>query len=290
MNSRPSKELQQALENLDALASLNGTPLRGSVPCLKVQEGRILCAQQWGFKKIIKRAFAFLAALFPVLPSTCKDELYQTLLKSCEIVKKNAAFLNLWEGGNAEQRRFAAYAKETIGRFNQYVESTQAAPFATSRLFRFFYGHQGQIGKKLTKIDIQSNTPLNIYISPLSSTQYDPLKMLAKFAVKAPEILTKKVAQLRETFLPVQAKELFIMKAISLLEKNGIASHEEARQLVRLGSIQTSFDAQEGIHTLSLALKPYCGRVIEIQGAFMGRIPLPDRFQISLCTCEPGLS
>lgn len=280
MRSRPSKELKEALENLSTLTAAGEAPTLATLAQLDVREGRIVPLPLGALKKAWQIAFAFLSAKFPTLPVVCKDDLYQTVVESSEIVSKNASLLYFWEGGAAEQRRFATYAKTVIARFNKFVEDTKQAASDTTYFFKFFHTQQFKLGKTLTKIEVTPTSSLNIHIPTLSSTQFDPLKMLSKIASKAPGMLTKKVAQLRESFLPVQAKELFLMKAISLLERKGIASHAEARVMVRRGIIRTT--CEEGIHTLSLTLHPYPDRTIEIEGAFMGRIPLPDSFHISL--------
>lgn len=261
MNSRPSKELREALENLEAFTAVSEEPSLVPAECLEVQAGKIVPVQPTTLKKTVDLACAFLATAFPAFAfEGQQDDLYHAIVRSSEIVKKNATLLRMWEVGTDEQRRFASYAKAAIGKFNMFVERAQETPSSTAHLFRFFYGRRGEVGKRLSKIDVHPQAT-NICISSLSSTQYDPLKLAAKFAAKAAGIVPQKVARLRESFLPVQARELFIMKAISLLEKNGIASHEEARLMVRSGTICTSCDPQDGIHTLSLLLQPCPGRV-----------------------------
>lgn len=279
MNECPSRELENALENLTAVGE---SPIAVLSSQLKVQEGKIVTAPFGTLKKTIKFTCDFLTTAFSALSSPRKDDLYETIIHSSEIIKKHATLLHLWESGTVEQRRFSAYAKSAIAVFNAFVENSQSFPLLSNRFFRFFYTTEQTLGKRLTKIDVAPRTPLCMHISTLSSTQFDPVKMLSKLGPALPKNLTQKVGRLRESFLPVQARELFLMKAISLLEKNGLATHEEARVMVRGAIVETVSSSEKGIHLLSLLLHPYPGRTIEIQGSFMGRIPLTDRFQISL--------
>lgn len=276
MNGRPSRELQEALDNLNIVAESKGV-LAASID-LEVKAGKIVCSCHGAFRKTIELVRAYLATAFSPLAEGFKDDLVNAIVKSSEVVKRNAILLHLWADGTDEQRRFAAYAKGAIERFNRFVEEADQPSHVGRRFFTF----RPKAAKRLKKIDVIPVAPLNVCLSPMSSTQYDPLKMLNKVAVKAPETMSKKVQSLRESFLPVQAEGLFLMKAISLLEKEGLASHNEARLMVRNGTVQTRCDAQTGIHLMSVRLQPYPGRTIDIQGSFMGRIPLSDTFQINL--------
>lgn len=269
------EELKKAIENLEAFTKIDPSCL------LEVERGRIISVSESPLIKTIKLACIYAKSIFPSNDLLQEDKVFQAIVESSEIVKKHTTLLSLWECGSDEQRRFVVYAKTAINHFNDIIEQAQNLPSVKSHLFRFFYGYQSSLGKRLSKIEISPLGSINIPLATDSSTQYDPVKGLLKFALKAPQNLSKKIAQIRESFLPVQAKELFIMKAISLLEKNGIASHQHARFLVRESSIVTECN-EEGIHILKINIEPYPGSFVEIRGAFLGRIPLPDRFQISI--------
>lgn len=275
MSGRPSKELLDALENLEAFLGSSTISLSSSMACLQVVDGKIRSVQQNALKNIVCFFKAFIVMLFCEFPLFLKRDVYEIIVQSCAIIKKNAVLLYLWEDGSLEQRRFAVYAKAIVERFNRTVEEINGV----RRLFSFF---QNSVDERLSKIDLVPLAFLNKAMPSVSSTQYNPLKMFTKQQQKTASPHSDKVSRLRESFLPLQAHELFIMKAISLLEKRGIASHEEARLMTRGNTINTIFDAESGIHTLTLTLHPSLGRVIEIQGSFMGRIPLADSFQITV--------
>jgi hypothetical protein len=280
MTGRPSKELRDAIQNLEVFASATETPALVSAEALELQQGKLIAVKLGTLKKTVSLTRKFLETAFPIFRQLPREDILQALLQSGEVVKKHAVLLHIWENGSEEQRRFAAHAKESIDRFNKVVERSQRPCQSAKSLLRYFFDYPRRIFGTLKKIEITPLATLNICFAQHSSSQYNPLKMTGKVG-GAPSSLSKKVGQLRSSFLPVQAQELFLMKAISLLEKHGIASHDEARLMVRAGQIHTGVE-KKGIRTLSMMLEPYPGRCIEIQGSFMGRIPLSDSFQVCL--------
>lgn len=86
---------------------------------------------------------------------------------------------------------------------------------------------------------------------------------------------------LSSTFVTSQTKELFFMKAISLLERNNIASHTEARQIVREGEVEVKAGISHPQVQLSFKSER-AGRIIAIEGSFLNGKPLSHTFRLFL--------
>lgn len=214
---------------------------------LAVKNGKILIFRSSILSNCFFRIRNFL--LPPIPPA----EIIEVLKITSETIQNNSILLHLWEEGCPDQKEFCSSLKSTVSRFNQWIEAHSA------------------LGLK--KIDLFPR----MRISALSSSQLNFQKMT--LSKSTADTFDKKVVQIREPILSTQKKELFMMKAITLLETNGLAA-QEARLIVRKGFWRELGRNREGVHRLSLVLKPYERRTIEIQGAFLGKVPLPETFQI----------
>lgn len=274
MIGHPSEELKKALENLEVFSACGTGSYLSHFFRLQTKNGRVVSLPSNVVKKLICKCHALLAVIFPSKADVLDESVYKAMIDSVNVIKKYALLLHFWEGGSLEQRQFVLWARGVIDQFNFAVQKINDSP----ELSRFCYSNSRE---SFLSLNVNSQVFFSGLIPFPSSTQYNPVKMFTKMEVKTTDRLSGKISLLRDSFLPVQAEELFAMKAISLLEKYGIASHDEARLLVRGGTIHTAYEADGGIHNLTLILQPFQGRTIEIRGAFMGRIPLTDCFQIS---------
>ena len=82
MNNRPSKELQEAIENLETFSELSQSEFLSSVAQLEVQEGKIVPVPQGTIKKTIEFACCFLASALPMLTFSKDEEVYRTILRA----------------------------------------------------------------------------------------------------------------------------------------------------------------------------------------------------------------
>lgn len=265
-SDQPNPNLQKALENLETFSQQVEKELLPNLSHFEVQEGKLVAVPHTSLKKTISLAYSNL-----VLPGTDeRSEVLNEILHSSDIIKSYLPLI-MREGGTSEQKKFAAYAKRAIERFNQAIDKTKALPPTwQKRIVRFLYQKSGLLINRLVRIELPQKAFLHVdFPHQTSKASSKPIKINSATTDAA----AKKISNLREMMIPAfqvekQTLELYHMKVIALVERHQLLSNFEARMIVVNKPIQIELDKQEQLLTISQTLAPLPGQQIDVSVTF----------------------
>lgn len=270
----PNQNLRQALEDLETFSNqVEKEPL----PCLahlEIQEGKLIALPSTSLKKTISLAYNNI-----ITPSfQPASEVVGRLLHSSDIIRNYLPLIQgMEEEGSPEQKKFAAYAKAAIERFNRAVEGA-ASPNRNwqQRIQCFFYQKSGLlIGNRLVKIEIPQKAQIHIDFAPqMPSSCVKPIKARGNNRKADPSSpAAQKISNLRQMMLPQfqlqrQTLELYYMKAIALIERHKLLPNNEARAITRSTPYTYKLDTQSDSLTICQKLCPIPGHQIDLSATF----------------------
>lgn len=228
------------------------------------------------------------------------------LLNAIDTLKRNYFILEQLQNGTSQQQKWAASIEGVIQKYNSIIEKAQQrVPSFTDKIAAYVAKQKGSIPiKEMAKINFPFPTKIQ-----KDFFDFDHEKKISQKIVD-PHIAasSKKIADLSQTVvhkmglshrqtshLTKQALELFQMKVIALIEKNGILSNVEARQAVRTSHLQTYLHPDLTTCTVVCTLIPFPGQTITVNGSFEKSprtgdytIPNAKSFQLSLTSYQTG--
>lgn len=265
-SDQPNPNLQKALENLETFSQQVEKELVPNLSHFEVQDGKLVAVPHASLKKTISLAYSNLVQPGTDEPSEVLDE----ILHSSDIIKSYLPLI-MREGGTPEQKKFAAYAKKAIERFNLAIDKAKAPPPTwQKKIVRFLYQKSGLLINRLVRIEFHQKAFLHIdFPHQTSKASSKPIKINPANTDTA----AKKISNLRELMIPAfqvekQTLELYHMKVIALLERHHLLSKLEARKIVVNKPIQIELDKQEQLLTIAQTLIPLPGQKIEVSVLF----------------------
>jgi len=200
-----------------------------------------------------------------------KEMLHQRELVAIDHFKRHYLRIPKLLKGNPEQQKLAKRALETIKNYNHQDPNQNNWP---DRFLTFLIQKSG-ISFLRSKIDLPVVT---IEISDETSHK---ITFLIKQESFTPDITT-------------QEKDLFRMKAISLMKSHGYFSIEEVMRLVKETPINAAIP-ESSIVTLHQTLSPFPGETIILKGSFRRdskshrrSTPIPATFELSTNSSQTG--
>lgn len=267
----PNSNLRQALENLETFTRQLEKEIVPNLSHFAVMEGKLIALPAVPLKKRI--ALAYQNIISPQLDK--QSAVLDEILNSSDVIKSYFPLIQVMEEGSPEQKKFAAYAKGAIVRFNAALdEAANLPPSWQQKIVCFLYEKSGLlIGDRLVKIDLPQKACLHIDFPP----QTLPIPGAPKnYSTLSNEMIAgsaEKISLLRELVIPAfqvqqQTLELYYMKIIALLERNKLFSTVEARALVLKTPTTLSLDKEAQLLTISQQLIPLPGQLIEVSASF----------------------
>lgn len=271
-HGKPNRNLEQALENIETFSEQIKKEIVPNLSHLEVQGGKVVALPHTSLKTI---SLAYGNIIFSHKDK--QSEVLDEILHSSDVIKSYLPLLQVMEeGGTAEQKKFAAYAKSAIERFNHVVDEATSSPHSwQKRIVCFLFQKSGlHIGNRLIKIELPQKAFVQIdFPQQSSSGNVRPLKCHSgsKNQISAPA--SEKISHLREAVLPAfqvhrQTLELYYMKVIALLERNKLLPNNEARYLVLKTPTMFEIDKQTHLLTINQILVPLPGQKIEVSATF----------------------
>jgi len=241
----PTRELLQAIQSLDKFSSQNE-----NAHSLQKTIALVKC--------FIKTAFSDKTKL-----KHNKERIQDEVLRAVNILYRHRLLIEKFKQGDSTQQKLAASAMAAIQRYNAVIEKAKDHPKSLSKHIALFLLEQGgwSVGKELARIDL----PQRAFLQINSHQKGKTTEVSQKIASLYPNTFACKN---QETALDQTTKELFYMKAISLMGKYDIASHAEARSLVYKTPIEVQFDPQSSKAQLLQCLSPFPGQTVKIIGHF----------------------
>lgn len=293
----PRRDLEGALEQLEQFSQLVDMPsFNPSEPLSSLND-----SPPTSFKRIIKLAHR-VVGIFSSSEKSPTDFIDQVRI-SGDIVKSYFPLIHLLEDGDPHQQKFARDVKEVVNRFNCAIDCyTNRFPHWGKRIARFLYSQGSMmIGDRLAKIELPAPASKQIHFSQFQvlPSVIDKEYNQHQYQEGGP-VASQKISALCQAAMPMakpatQTMELYLMKVISLLEKSGLMTNSEAREIVRNSDFHTSLDKEHHVLTISQTLVPMPGQTIEVTGAFkrdartmLFNIFLPDTCHLSTNSKQSG--
>lgn len=205
------------------------------------------------------------------------------VLKAIDIVNRERFRIQKMKAGNPAEQKLADSYTKAIEHFNCSIDLYKEDGKTANPLVKAFFSKVESIYKELPKIDLPQATTIKKHFSSPSSH----LETNQKIASLQQNLICK-------IQLSKQSIELFQMKVIALLERYGIASHSEARQIVKKSPIETSLEAETSC-TLSQTISLFPGQTVLIKGSSeldpkthsISQL-FPESFSVSLESTQTG--
>lgn len=265
---QPNPNLQKALENLETFSQHIEKQQVANLSHFELKEGKLVAVPHASLKKTISLAYDNL--ILPGLDE--RSEVLCEILHSSDVIKSYLPLI-MQEDGSPEQKKFAAYAKKAIERFNLAVDKATALPPTwQKRIVHFLYQKSGLLfSNRLVGIELPQKASLHIDFP--AQTMKASSKLIKVNPEATIDTASQRISTLREQMIPSfqleqQILELYYMKVIALLEGHQLLSHVEARTVVVNKPIQFSVDKQEQLLIISQTLVPLPGQQIEVAVAF----------------------
>lgn len=283
--SDPTEDIKKAVEKLAAFNHLNDSLVAGSL------------------EKTIGLMKQFLSVKFG---EKGRLEEEKEILSAIDTLKSNYLLWEKLQQGTPQQQKLATSIEGVIQKYNAIIEQAQQKPLSfTDKIAAYLAKHQGCPPlKELGKIHF----PFQIKVQK-DFYELDQEKKITQ-KIESPQIVaaSKKIADLSQVVVPKvslpvrhfthlskQAVELFHMKVIALIEKNGLLSNVEARQAIRTSYLQTYLHPDLTTCTAICTINPYPGQTIVVNGSFeksprTGDYTIPNSkcFQLTLTSYQTG--
>lgn len=219
-----------AIQNIQAFTESNEGEEFPSISDLEVQGSDIVLPKQ---PRVVELA-NFLFSLTMNENSPQMDVL-ALLRKSSDVINKYSNLLVELENGSSEQKRFAQSATKVISRFNELIEQAQSSPKTLrGRIAQKVYEFCRLLSvKDLNKIPVPQKYQIKI---PSFSSEASPLgeRKVISLENESSDI-SRKVSVFSshvKTELSRQTMDMYIMKAIRLLETQASCNKLIARTIV----------------------------------------------------------
>lgn len=283
--SDPTEDIKKAVEKLAAFNHLNDSLVAGSL------------------EKTIGLMKQFLSVKFG---EKGRLEEEKEILSAIDTLKSNYLLWEKLQQGTPQQQKLATSIEGVIQKYNSIIEQAQQKPLSfTDKIAAYLAKHQGCPPlKELGKIHF----PFQVKVQK-DFYELDQEKKITQ-KIESPQIVaaSKKIADLSQVVVPKvslpvrhfthlskQAVELFHMKVIALIEKNGLLSNIEARQAIRTSYLQTYLHPDLTTCTAICTINPYPGQTIVVNGSFeksprTGDYTIPNSkcFQLTLTSYQTG--
>ncbi len=267
----PNSNLKQALENLEIFVRQIEKELVPNLSHLDVLEGKLIALPTAPLKKRIGLAYQNIISPHLEKKSAVLDE----ILHSSDIIKSYFPLIQVMEEGTPEQKKFAAYAKGAIERYNHALDgAANQPPSWQQKIVCFIYEKSGLlIGNRLVKIDLPQKAYLHIDFPQPFPNNTGSKKNYCTLSNESIAGAAEKISYLRELVIPAfqvqqQTLELYYMKIIALLE-NKLFSKVEARSLVLKTPTNILLDKEAQRVTISQRLVPLPGQLVEVSATFL---------------------
>lgn len=208
------------------------------------------------------------------------------VLHAIEVLKSHYWLIPQWHKGSSQQRKLAESAYAVIAQFNGLIDKVQVKQFSiTDKISALFAKQQPEEWDEFEKIDVpQRGLSVSSNLMPVNKIITLSQSMVATVSLPMPA----------ESHLTKRAVELFYMKAISLIESDGLLSNVEARSALRTASI-SSHKLSDTLCEVNCELKPFPGHYIAVQGHFLKdsisscyTIPDVKSFHVTFTSMQTG--
>lgn len=233
--SKEVAEFTRAIRNLQTFTEINEGESFPLISDLEVQGMEIVQP-----KRPRRIEMANLIFAFTMNDNSPQKEVLNVLKESSEVVGKYSNLLVQYENGSSEQKSFAERANKVITRFNQLIDQATRIPKKLSeRIARKMYESCGLFSaKNLYKIELPQKFRIKV-----PSFEADAAPLFERKITTAEDSDTlKKVSSLTaqvKTDLSRQTLDMYLMKAIRLLETQGLCNGQDARTAVNKYPIET---------------------------------------------------
>jgi hypothetical protein len=207
------------------------------------------------------------------------------VLAAIEVINRKRLLIQRLEAGSPDEQKLADSFTRAIGIYNQIQDKrTQARTLSAKGRRKLFSAENAVEIMPLPKIDLPQQHTVEFHYPENTP------KLKSKRTVSA-------VQQKKASIVPLskQSADLFYMKALSLLERYGIATNPEARAIVRQSPILTVIDGDDATCTLTQTLTLFPGQTVVVIGtsALDPKTQtihqlFPDTFSVSLESTQTG--
>lgn len=211
------------------------------------------------------------------------------ILQAIDIISRERLFIQKLKEGTQAERNLADALTKTIETYNNSHDCYQENQH--NQLPSFFLKFEHPPSCHLPKIDLPQEKSLKFHYPGISCQINSNLEKSIRLKHKAaPFIKSSSTIQLSK-----QIAELFQMKALALLERYGIATNFEARNLVKNSPIITTIESETSTCTLTQQLLLFPGQTIVVMGSSELNLKtqtihrlFPETFYISLESAQTG--
>jgi hypothetical protein len=207
----------------------------------------------------------------------------QEVLHAIEVVNRERLLIQKLKLGSCAEQRLADSFTKAIEGYNASLERhRKLQPSKNHGIAKFFLKKSEQeVFRELPKIDLPQQCRVHYHYPASDHT----------------EEMNRKISSLQlSVHLSRQSTELFQMKALVLLERYGIASNLEARNIVKTSPIFTALEGESTSQcTLSQTLELFPGQTVIVKGMseldpktqIISKL-FPDSFCLSLESTQTG--
>lgn len=273
----PAQSLTSAISIIDQFALRNGSGL-------KMQKGHLKMVR----KKWLRQFLDFIWACFSYRKrkklQLQKKQVQETVLQAIEYVKSHYLLIHQFQYGNAEEKKLASHALDTIKRYNAVIaKKKNADAFFTTALGKVFYQRIIDDEWNSTHIDMP-----HVY-QAYEKSKFQDVKIASTFLSQMIHAQSEPVNK--------QEADAIRMKANTLIQSHGISfkSAQEAFNSLKTAPIHAVVDTHSHTSTLCLTLDVLPGTKVKIRGSFKRdpsskqfSLPISNSFELFLQSTQPG--